>query len=251
MKKFLAVLMVLVLSASLFVGAMAVEKEVKDKVATGARNLDPSFEQYETWHYGEVELKLNLKKEEIGEGTVEYQAEPVWNILISEDALVWDVTRTDRTDMIKGQRLTWNPETRIYTENTEVGSTTATITPSTSFKMDTTPKTLTLTNRSNFDVEYFVGISKNFTVGNAEGQFSFENNTADITITPVEDLILDSLQNKGTTLTTWYYPSVAGGQTTLEENEPKAVGYAFLFFNRIGDTLYSYNREDVKEISGN
>lgn len=250
MKKFLAVLMVLVLSASLLAGAMAGEKVVKNNdLGTYASALGSSFKQYETWHYGEVKLKLNLKKESLGDDTVEYQAEPVWNILISEDALVWDVTQTDRTDAVVGQRLTWDPETRTYTKNTEVGSTTATITPSTSFKMDTTPKTLTLTNRSNFDVDYVVGISKNFTVDKAEGRFSFENNTADISITPVESLILDSLQSNGTTFATFYWPASADSNIALEEDKPAAVGAAFLFFNRVGNELYTYEGQTITEIA--
>ena len=251
MKKFLAVLMALVLSASLFAGAMAAEKQVTDYIATGARYTDASFEPYETWHEGEINLQLNLKKETIGEGTVEYQAEPVWNVLISEDALVWDVTQTDRTDAIQGQKLTWDPVSRIYTESTEVGSTTISITPSTSFKVDTTPKTVTVTNRSNFDVEYYIGISKNFTVDKTDGQFSFENNKVDITITPVESLILESLQAKGDTTATVYTPNNALNNVALKEGTPIAVGYAFLFFNRIGHTLYSYEKGAVKEVSGN
>ena len=141
MKKFLAVLMVLVLSASLFAGAMAGEQVLDEKYLNGD-NLE-----------GHIVLKLIMDVNDTPTTATEYEAAPVWNIVISADELIWKVTKFTSTQTTEVKTVTWDPESRTYSDGTARDKDT-TDKSDVSYSVDTTPKNVKLTNRSNFNVKY-------------------------------------------------------------------------------------------------
>ena len=141
MKKFLAVMMVLALSASLFAGAMAAEIILTDEDVTG-NSTSGDIGLY---------LKVTDNSEEI---ITVYEATPVWNMVISEDELVWDITKKTIGSGKKTVSLIWDPETGTYSMGEEQEGTAPE--SQNQYEVKPTTKTVTLTNRSNFNVSYTV-----------------------------------------------------------------------------------------------
>lgn len=229
MKKFLAVLMVLVLSASLFAGAMAAEKVLTDADVTGNSTS------------GDIGLFLKFtdKSEEI---TTAYEATPVWNVVISEDELVWDITKKTVGTGKKTVQLIWDPESGTYSEGKEEEG----VAPESEIKYEVnpSPKTVTLTNRSNFNVSYNVTLTadKQFSIGNGTGELVYGNNSADITITPKAKQINDNITNDILTV----FEGTKQTSVTLAEGNVK-IGDAKVTFTRTGELLYPYGTDQVNE----
>ena len=180
MKKFLAVLMVLALSASLLAGAMAGEQVLDEKNLNGD-NLE-----------GHIGLELMMDVNSTPTTATEYEAAPVWNIVISTDKLIWKVTKFTTTETTKVKTVTWDPESRTYSDGTARDKDT-TDKSNVSYSVDTTSKNVKLTNRSNFNVKYTAQGTQQFSIDNDTGEMTLSNNVATITITPIATMINDKI----------------------------------------------------------
>lgn len=238
MKKFLAVLMVLVLSASLLAGAMAGEYKTHDY----------NDEDKLTGHIG---LYLNLIVDDEEKENTEYEAEPVWNIVISEDYLCWDVTRNRPTEKTDTQKLKWNPEMGAYdldgdpTSSDSAGEATYTV--------STTPKDVKLTNRSNFNVTYSASGTSQFKFSNATGELTLAKKDATITVTPDADAInksITAVDNGDDIITdkmTVYSPGTGSFTRSLSTEKETLILSADIVFTRSSE-LFPFDEKPVNQV---
>lgn len=237
MKKFLAVLMVLALSASLLAGAMAGEQVLDEKNLNGD-NLE-----------GHIGLELMMDVNSTPTTATEYEAAPVWNIVISTDKLIWKVTKFTTTETTKVKTVTWDPESRTYSDGTARDKDT-TDKSNVSYSVDTTSKNVKLTNRSNFNVKYTAQGTQQFSIDNDTGEMTLSNNVATITITPIATMINDKIIYNETEekdqLTAYYKTS--SRSVTLEEGTATQICTADLVFTRSSDKLYPAGTNEVTEI---